>query len=209
MRSRPLLFGALLSGHSYKARLALLLLGIRHDYRAIDLSQPRAARDPDWARWSRFGEVPVLVADGRAVVQSNAILLHLARTYDALGWREDRDAATEWLFWEANRIGLSLPNYRLSRLSDAPPASDVVEWLRERMLTDLATLESALADRAFLLGDAVSVADIACSAYLLYRDVADLDLGNYPAIDGWLGRIAALPGWRAPSAVMGPSTSCK
>lgn len=206
MSGRPLLFGALLSGHSYKARLALLLLGVGHDYRAVDLSRQRAGRDPDWARWSRFGEVPVLVADGRAIVQSNAILLHLARAHDALGWREDRDGSTEWLFWEANRIGLSLPNYRLSRLSDAPPPPDVVEWLRERMLADLATLESVLADRAFLLGDAVSVADIACGAYLLYRDVPGFDIGDYPAIDGWLGRISALPGWRAPQAVMGLST---
>lgn len=206
MNARPLLFGALLSGHSYKARLALLLLGIGHDYRAIDLSRPRAERDPDWAGWSRFGEVPVLVVDGHAIVQSNAILLHLARRHDAPGWREDRDRVTQWLFWEANRIGLSLPNYRLSRLSEAPPSYEVIEWLRERMLADLATLESALADGAFLLGDAVSVADIACSAYLLYRDVPGLDLGDYPAIDGWLGRIAALPGWRAPHAVMGTST---
>lgn len=206
MNTCPLLFGALLSGHSYKARLALLLLGIEHDYRAIDLTQPRAGRDPDWERWTRFGEVPVLVSDGRAIAQSNAILLHLARTHEALGWRADRDRIAEWLFWEANRIGLSLPNYRLSRLSGAQPASDVVAWLRERMLADLATLDGALADRAFLLGEAVSVADIACSAYLLYRDVPGLDLGDYPAIDGWLGRIAALPGWRAPQAVMGIST---
>ena len=203
MSGRPLLFGARLSGHSYKARLALLLLGIGHDYRAIDLSRPRAGRDPDWARWSRFGEVPVLGADGRATVQSNAILLHLARARNALGWRDNPDAATEWLFWEANRIGLSLPNYRLSQLSGTPRPPDVVEWLRERMMVDLATLESALADRAFLLGDVVSVADIACSAYLLYRDVPDLDLGDYPAIDRWLARIAALPGWRAPLEIMG------
>lgn len=206
MKDRPLLFGALLSGHSYKARLALLLLGIEHDYRAIDLTQPRAGRDPDWARWSRFGEVPLLVSDGRAIVQSNAILLHLARTHDALGWCEDRDGIAEWLFWEANRIGLSLPNYRLSFLSDAPPPPDVVAWLQGRMVADLATLESALADRAFLLGDAVSGADIACSAYLLYRDVPGLDLRDYPAIDGWLARIAALPGWCAPLEVMGLST---
>lgn len=207
MSGRPILFGALLSGHSYKARLALLLLGIAHDYRAIDLLRPRGERDPEWVRWSRFGEVPVLVADGRAIVQSNAILLHLARAHDAFGWREAPDAVTEWLFWEANRIGLSLPNYRLCRLSDAPPPPDVVQWLRERMRADLAMLESELGNRAFLIGDRVSAADIACSAYLHYRDVPDLDLGDYPAIDRWLARIAVLPGWRAPVEVMGRSTA--
>lgn len=197
------LFGSLHSGHSYKARLALLLLGIDHDYRAIDIAVPRAARDPEWRQRSRFGEVPVLVAGGVPLVQSNAILLHLCRTHRALGWPEHADGITSWLFWEANRIGFSLPNYRFHRLFGDAPGDAVMAWLHGRMFADLATLEAAVSPSPFLLGDALTAADIACGAYLLYRDLPGLDLGDYPAISVWLARIEALPGWGAPQDVMG------
>jgi glutathione S-transferase len=197
------LFGSLHSGHSYKARLALLMLGIEHDYRAIDIAVPRAARDPDWRRHSRFGEVPVLIANGVPIVQSDAILLHLCRTHGALGWPEQADGVTSWLFWEANRIGFSLPNYRFHALFGDGPGDAVMAWLHGRMLADLAALEEAVTASPFLLGDALTAADIACGAYLLYRDLPGLDLEVYPAISAWLARIEARPGWRAPQDVMG------
>lgn len=197
------LFGSLHSGHSYKARLALLLLGIEHDYRAIDIAVPREARDPEWRQRSRFGEVPVLVANGAPIVQSNAILLHLCRTHRALGWPEQADGITSWLFWEANRIGFSLPNYRYHTLFGGAPGDAVMAWLHDRMLADLAALEAAVSTSPFLLGDTLTAADIACGAYLLYRDLPGLDLDDFPAIRAWLARIEARPGWRAPQAVMG------
>lgn len=117
------LYGSLQSGHSYKVRMALLLWNLPHDYRSIDLSVPAAERDPEWRRASRFGEVPVLICSGRALCQSNAILLHLARTHGILGWERDPELVGEWLFWEANRIGLSLPNYRSFAFSRHRPNS--------------------------------------------------------------------------------------
>ena len=147
----------------------------------------------------------MLVAGGVPIVQSNAILLHLCRTHHALGWAADPEGITSWLFWEANRIGFSLPNYRFHTLFGETPREPVMEWLQERMRTDLATLDAAVSASPFLLGEAVTAADIACSAYLLYRDLPDLELGRYRAISAWLARIEGLPGWRAPQVVMGKS----
>jgi len=138
------LYGSLNSGHSYKARLALLLLGIPHDYRGIDIRLPREARDAEWQRLSRFGEVPVLVAGARTIVQSNAILLFLAREHRALGWDRDPDRLTEWLFWEANRIGLSLPNCRFHTRFAASLAPDAMAWLRLRLVADIDALETGV-----------------------------------------------------------------
>ena len=53
------LFGNLHSGHSYKARLALLMLGLEHAYRPVDIALPREARDPEWAHpqiWCKLGD---------------------------------------------------------------------------------------------------------------------------------------------------------
>lgn len=195
------LYGHPDSGHSYKVRLALTLLGLEHEYRHVEVSAPREARRADWQAVSRFGEIPVLEVDGRPIVQSDAILLHLARATGRLGWDVDPDRLTEWLFWEANRIGLSLPNLRL-HLKWGPRAEAVEDWLRGRLTADLGRLDEELAGRPFLMGATVSAADIACCGYLFYADQIALDLASWPGVTAWLDRIRALPGWKPPHELM-------
>lgn len=194
-----ILYGHPDSGHSYKVKLALTLLGVLHDYRPVEVFAPREERRADWCAVSRFGEIPVLVVDGEAIVQSDAILLHLARTHDALGWEVDPDRLTEWMFWEANRIGLSLPNLRLYRHLEPDSGSPaLIAWLAGRLDSDLGRLETELAERPFLMGEAVSAADLACCGYMFFADQAGVDLGRWPAVSAWLDRIRALPGWAHP-----------
>src|SRR4051812_4627791 len=109
--SKPILFGHHESGHSYKVRLALTLMGIDHEYRYVDVMKPREARRKDFRAFSPYGEIPVLVTNGETLAQSDAILLHLARKTGRFGG-EDLDLTAQWLFREANRIGISLPNLR-------------------------------------------------------------------------------------------------
>lgn len=188
------------SGHSYKAALALTLMGIPFEQRAVDLNLPRNERQDDFQRASLFGEVPALVdEDGVSVCQSNAILDHLARRYGKL------DGATpaaqthvrEWLFWEANRLAMSFPHLRFSRRFT--PAGEALEayWIA-RMQADFDRLDLALRDRAFLLGAAPTIADVSCCGYLFWTDQAGIDLAPWPAIVAWLDRISSLPGWQAP-----------
>jgi glutathione S-transferase len=196
------LYGHRESGHSYKVKLALTLLDLPHDYREVEVFLPREERRADWRAISRFGEIPVLVVDGRPLVQSNAILLHLARTHGALGWEIDPDRLTEWMFWEANRIGISLPNLRYALLWEPDTEPKVLDWLRDRMLSDLMRLEGELAGRPFLMGDAVSAADLSCCGYLFFAGQAGVDLADWPWLAAWLDRIRGLPGWKHPYDLM-------
>ena len=85
----------------------------------------------------------------------------------------DHDQVREWLFWEANRIGISVPNlrYALRWVPDTKP--EVLDWLRARALADLDRLNSEFAQHKFLLGDIPTVADIACCGYLFWADQAE------------------------------------
>ncbi|MDT8999217.1 glutathione S-transferase family protein [Paucibacter sp. APW11] len=196
MDSSTVFFGNHESGHSYKVALLLALARIPHRYRWIDLELPREARPADFRAASRFGEVPVLVWQGRAYCQSNAILLSLAEQHPQW-WGGDAAAAREWLCWEANRIGFSVPNLRFARhWSPQPPA--VMAWLEARARADLQTLDEALAGRDFLLGDEPSIADLSCCGYLFWLEQAGLDAADLPHLQAWLARIAGLPAWQAP-----------
>jgi glutathione S-transferase len=194
----PILYGSRESGHAYKVKLALTVLGIPHEYRAVDLGQPHDQRRSDFRDVSPYGEVPVLIDGGVALAQSNAILIHLARQTRRLVGDGNLDEVTQWLFWEANRIGLSVPNLRHSLLFAKDTSEVVVEWLRARALKDLATLDQELATKSFLLGAELTVADISCCAYLFWPDQAQLDLGQWGNVIKWLQRIRDLPAWGAP-----------
>ena len=75
-----ILYGHPESGHTYKVALALELAGIPFDYRWVDVFKPREQRPADFQAASRHGEIPVLI-DGVPLVQSNAILLHVAAAF--------------------------------------------------------------------------------------------------------------------------------
>jgi glutathione S-transferase len=192
------LYGSRESGHAYKVRLMLNLAQLPHEFEEIDLTVPREARPEPFRSLARFGEVPLLVHAGRPYVQSNAILLHLAAHSGALDGdvTERIERVREWLFWETNRIGYSLPNLRY-HMRFEPAAPEVLAMLRRRFEADVARLEQELLDgRPFIVGDGPTVADVSLCGYLYFADQAQVTLP--PRVQDWLGRIAALPGWRHP-----------
>ncbi|MCG7393958.1 glutathione S-transferase family protein [Microvirga sp. ACRRW] len=198
------LYGNRESGHSYKVRLALTLLELEHEYRPIDLTIERNNRPPDFREVSRFGEVPVLVTNGEALVQSNAILMHLARTTGQLRGECDPDRTMEWMFWEANRITFSISNLRFARRFTRNTPPDVIAWLEARARADLDRLDEEFRGKdTFLLGSTISIADIACCSYLFWPEQAGLDYSQWPHVTAWLNRIRAVPGWTHPYVLMG------
>jgi glutathione S-transferase len=104
----------------------------------------------------------------------------------------------QWLFWEANRVGLSVPNLRHSLVFENGTPESVIAWLRSRAVRDLERLDIELASRPFLLGREFTIADIACCAYLFWPDQAKLDLSTWRNVEAWLGRIRRVDGWGAP-----------
>jgi glutathione S-transferase len=199
-----ILYGNRESGHSYKVRLMLALTQTPHEYRPVDIQLPRDQRPAEFREVSKYGEVPVLVDRGQPYVQSNAILLHLAQRTMKFYGRDaiDHDQLREWLFWEANRIGISVPNLRFALQWVPDTKAEVLDWLRARALADLDRMNAEFAERKFLLGDISTVADISCSGYLFWADQAGIDLAPWPHVQRWLDDIAALPGWQHPNDLM-------
>jgi glutathione S-transferase len=57
----------------------------------------------------------------------------------------------------------------------------------------LGVMEGHLKTRRWFAGDTYSIADIALYAYTHVADEGGFDMGRYPAIREWLGRVAAQP----------------
>jgi glutathione S-transferase len=198
------LFGNRYSGHSYKVKLALEIARIPHRYETIDLRVPRDQRPEPFRSLARYGEVPLLLHGGQAYVQSNAILLWLAQQTGRYGAESAARLARtrEWLFWEANRLGLCLPHLRFARRFDpgSYPEGSLV-WFERRYAEDIRRLEQELADgRRFVLDDEPSIADFSLCGYLHWADEARVEVP--PGVAAWLERISRLPGWGTPEALL-------
>ena len=199
------LYGHADSGHACKVALALSLADLPHRRETVDIWAPAATRPPAFLAISPFAEVPVLVIDGQPLVQSASILIEIAARFGVLGGGDDATMrqAREILFWEANRIGMCLPQLIEARRVGGegfPPGA--LDWLRMRHAADCARFDRLLGDRAFLLGAAPTIADCAVMGYAQWHDKAGV--APSAAMAGWLGRMRALPGYR-PAAAFFPA----
>lgn len=195
------LFGHPDSGHAFKVRLFLCMAAIEHEYEYVDIFAPRSQRSTEFQRYARFGEVPVLVDNGHAHVQSNAILLHLARRTGRWGGETELSLQTciEWLVWESNKIGMCLPQLRARHKFGSDAALDsATPWLTARYEHDVNVLEQSLGDgRDWITGSAEpSVADFSLCGYLVFADEAHVQVP--PGVAAWLSRLSSLPGWAHP-----------
>ncbi len=190
----PVLYGHRDSGHVAKVALALRLAGVDHETVAVDIWAPPETRPAAFRAASPLGQVPLLVWDGAALVQSGAILLEIAARTRRLGGDspEGTRRGRELLLWEANRIGMCLPQLIEARR----PGGDVfpdgaVDWLRARCATDMAQFATHLGDAPFLHGDAPGLGDCAVWGYTRWTDKAGVS--PTPPLAAWLDRMNALP----------------
>ena len=193
------LFGNRFSGHTYKVALFLALTKTPYTYEQISLTLPRAQRPQHFARHSRYGEVPLLMIDGKPFVQSNAILIKLSQMLGPMSGDAPSDRVHEWLMWEQSRLGSSLPNLRFEKKfkSGADPA--VLAWLCERLKDDLNVLDTHFASAGrFVVADAPTIADCSLAGYLFWLADVDLDIADWPRVKSWLDRISQLDGWKHP-----------
>ena len=56
-------------------------------------------------------------------------------------------------------------------------------------------MEAHLEDKAFLLGEERTLADIAHYSYIALAPEGGLSLADFPAVRAWLERLEALPGF--------------
>lgn len=71
---------------------------------------------------------------------------------------------------------------------------------RQQGAAALNVMEQHLAARAFFVGDAYSIADIALYAYTHVAGEGGFDLEPFPSVRAWLARVAAQPGYCAITA---------
>ena len=184
-----------LSGHSHKAELFLSLLGLPVEPIDMDLAGG-AHKTAAYLAMNCFGQVPVIQDGDVTVSDSNAILVYLASRYGSESWlpRDPAGAAQvqRWLSVSAGQVAYGPCAARLVtvfKMNFNP------EEVIARAHALFAIMEKELASRPFLVGDHVTLADVANYSYIAHAPEGNVSLDAYPAIRAWLARVEALPGF--------------
>ncbi len=195
------LYDYLSSGNGYKCRLTMKALGIPYEYRFRDILAGET-RTPEFLAINPNGKIPVLVVPGRGpIAESHAIINYLAEGTRLMpADRFERALVWQWLCFEQYQLepGVATVRFMLHYLNLDKAELGVRYTDRyERGADALAVLEKGLAGRTWLVGDAVTLADIALFGYTHVADEAGYRFADYPAISAWIDAFKKLP-WFSP-----------
>jgi glutathione S-transferase len=195
------IYGNRESGNCWKGKWVADLLGLANQWIEIDIFKGES-RTPEFLALNPAGQVPVAVLpDGRRLAQSNAIMLYLAEG-SALVPQDayQRARMYEWLFWEQYNHEPTIAVRRAELKFRGKTEETVNPALLQKGEAALARMQLQLQDTPYLVGDALSLADIACVAYTRVAHEGGFDLAKFPAVDAWVARVEAelgLPSGRA------------
>jgi glutathione S-transferase len=196
-------YGMSLSGNCHKVRMVLEALHQRYAWIEIDPSKGET-RTPEFLGRNPNGKVPVVELEpGVYLPESNAIICYLADASPLLpADRLLRARVLAWLFFEqySHEPYIAVARFLCRFHSDPASQRALLESKMPGGYRALEVIENALADAPFLVGGRYTIADIALYAYTHVADEGGFDLARFPAIRGWLSRVAAQPGYVAMTA---------
>jgi glutathione S-transferase len=186
------IYGDPISGNCLKVKWTCERLAIPFTWVDVDVVKNETRTDA-FLTMNPAGQAPTIVLeDGRPLAQSNAIMLHLAEGSALIPVDPyQRAKMLEWLFWEqySHEPTIAVVRFQVKYLGRTRAGIDPT--LVARGEAALALMDRALTGRSFLVGDGLSLADIALVAYTRFAHDGGYVLADYPALEAWVRRIEA------------------
>mgnify|MGYP003127037433 FL=1 len=192
--TRLTLYGDSISGNCMKPKWTADLLGIPYDWVEVDILQG-GTQTEDFLSLNPAGQVPLARwPDGRALPQSNAIMLYLAEEAGSDLVPSDtfrRAQMMSWLFWEQYSHETAIAVRRFQKHYLNTPDDQIDPQLMAKGRRALGVMELQLTYTDWIVGDTMTLADIALVAYTRVAHEGGFDLSEFPSVERWVSRTEA------------------
>jgi glutathione S-transferase len=198
------LYVNVLSPNVRRVRLTAAVLGLDVEEKKIDFAKGEH-KSAEYLALNPNGAVPTLVDGDFVLNESRAIMQYLASKKPDSGLlprrEEDRADVTRWQFWDASHFSPQLGTLAFQKLikpmmgMGEPEAAKIEEALAGFRRFG-AVLNGRLEGRRFVVGDALTLADLTLASSLMYAQQTDAPLGELPNLKAWFSRIAEMDAWK-------------
>ncbi|MDW3207310.1 MAG: glutathione S-transferase family protein [Alphaproteobacteria bacterium] len=193
--------------NSYKTCAVARHVDLDVKFHRLDLKKGEQ-RAPEFLAINPNGKAPALADGDRTIWESNAIMCHLAIRSESDLWpRGDGQVeVVRWFSWASDHFcryaGQLYFEYVIrAEFGMGAPDQETVEEALGYVRRYGAILDDHLENRAYLLGDTLTVADFAVATVLPYAKGANIPLSEFPAVERWHDRLMELPAWQSPFGV--------
>jgi len=193
-----------LSPNGRRARLAAAVLGSNVDEKVVDFSKGEH-KSPEYLALNPNGAVPTLVDGDFVLTESRAIMQYLASKKPESGLlpRDEASRAdvTRWQFWDAAHFSPALGTLAFEKIIKGmmgmgePDNAKVGEALAN-FRRFAAVLNLRLDGKAYVVGNALTIADLTLASSLMYSSQTDAPVSEFSNVESWFSRMTALDGWK-------------
>ena len=183
------IYGDYGSGNCLKIKYTADHLHLPYTWVPVDIMKGET-RTPEFLARFPLGRIPAVeLDDGRRLAESNAIIRYLARGSPLLP--EDAFAQAkidEWLFWEqySHEPYVATTRYHIVYLKRTLDEREA--WRVQRGEAALDLMDKRLADRRWLTGESMTIADIALLAYTRLAHEGGFGLAPRGNVRAWISR---------------------
>ncbi len=197
--------------HLYRSRserILFLAYELEIPHQVIPYHRDPTTRNapPELTKAHPLGSSPVIIDDGICVAESGAALMHLTRKYG--GGRllpaptsVEAVRCEEWMHFNEGTLMAWIVNVLILQMAGATE-TPTYEFANRRVGRYIAYMNDALAERTFLCGDTMSVADVMTAFSLDFMlNISMPGLFNFPgaaeakALTAYAERLRTQPGY--------------
>ena len=182
------------SGHCHRVELMMSFLDL--PYETVDLDMPNGAhKTPEYRKISPLGQVPAIDDNGITLSDSNGILTYLVSRYgDNAVWTGqtpvEQAQVQRWLSVAAGEIASGPAAARLVPVFGAGHDHEAAKAKAHALFS---VMNAELEGKTFLVGERLTIADVAGYSYIAHAPEGGVSLDAYPNIRAWLARVEAQP----------------
>lgn len=191
------------SPNSRRAQAVAVHLELSVELELINLPQGDQ-RTAEFLALNPTGRIPVLQDGDFVLWESNAIMQYLASQVSTPLWSDDAQQQADIMRWQSWQLAhwsrgcqpIQFERFVKKVLELGDPDPQVIEETTEIFHQEAAVLDAHLADKDYLVGNTLTLADFSVASDLTYAAVAQFPLEKYTHIQAWYNRIEALPAWQ-------------